>query len=72
MVNYFKRLQGIYDKEVRIHCDKNRQKILNCFNVYKGDEHICAEEILLFQACVENYNKKFKEKYSNTTSFKIS
>ena len=53
MVNYFKRLQGIYDKEVRLHCDKNRQKILNCFNVYKGDEHICAEEILLFQACVE-------------------
>ncbi len=71
-MNTFKRLQDLYNKEVRKECDIHKNRILKCFNELKGDENICKEEILLFQACIENFNIKFKSKYSGLTKFKIN
>ena len=71
-MNTFKRVQDLYNKEVRKECDFHKNRILKCFNDLKGDENICKEEILLFQSCIENFNKKFKSKYDGITKFKIN
>lgn len=72
MVNFFDRLQKIYDKEIRECCDEKRKLLLDCLKENNREkEYVCKYEINSFKNCIEDYSNNFTNKYSRVTDFKI-
>lgn len=68
-----KQLQHMYDEEIRKQCENTREKIFNCFNDnrFEMNSSQCEKFVLNFKKCINEYNKKFKHKYSKIVDFQI-
>lgn len=71
MPNFLDKIKKIYDKEIRLTCDKKRNDLINCLKYNNNSEFMCNTEIKIFQLCLEEFNFNFKKKYSKITTFKI-
>ena len=71
MVNFFDRLQKLYNKEIRECCDEKKNLMLYCLKENRENEFICDNEIKSFNKCIQDYSNNFIKKYSRVANFKI-
>ena len=59
---YYEKLSKIYDKEIRLKCEKHRKLFIDCMKrLDKVEEcNYCKD---LFESCTKNFDSDFKERY---------
>lgn len=56
----YKKIEKMYEKEIRETCENSRQELLKCLRQRKKEEE-CKLYIYNFQKCVNKFKEEFKE-----------
>lgn len=57
------KLNKLYDTNIRKHCNKYETNLIRCLDDSFNDNFVCAIQQDLFNKCISNFDKKFREKY---------
>lgn len=63
--NMNKSIELIYDRQIRINCDKYKTRLIECLGNSFNDNFVCQFEKKDFDLCIINFNLDFYKKYKN-------